>query len=238
MARYALTRFALPMPKAWAMKTHLQDLNQQAQTYLGNVTAGLQDDEARVRIVPAGTSFVINTTASLLVRDDLSTVARDLVPARAAEVALFGRGRGAFVLLEGASRSPSLCDLEIELSAHVTPDERDLLFDPQFGLTQVQIGDGCGSLTMPMSDARLSAMTAAATEIVVGYMETSGESGEIMIGTKAEDSPDTRWRRIVVPPMVMSLYKVRIGFSVSRAMCMSGYGKISRIIRRLRPAAC
>ena len=64
---------------------------------------------------------------------------------------------------------------------------RQLLFDPAFGLTEIQIGQGCGSLTMPMTDMRLSAMTAALTEEFVGMPRTVVDDGWIIIGSKAEN---------------------------------------------------
>ena len=119
---------------------------------------------------------------------------RDLAR-RVAEVALFGRGNGAFVFLEGEQRNPTLTDLMVTLYASTTPAERVLLFDPASGLTQVQIGESCGSLAMPMSDARLSAMTAAATEEIERLSLSDHQGGEIVIGVCDPTSRATTWRR-------------------------------------------
>jgi hypothetical protein len=144
----------------------------------------------------------VNTTASLLVRDALSIVAPADFPARVTEIALFGRGKGAFVLHEGPDRNPTLADLEVELSAKATEVESALLFDEKFGLTEIQIGDGCGSLTMPMTDARLSAMSAAATELLADFISRDAVGGLIAVGTQDADSPTTTWRSIAVPTMI------------------------------------
>jgi len=85
--------------------------------------------------------------------------------------------------------------------AGITDDRlRKLLFDPSFGLTEVQIGQGCGSLTMPMTDMRLSAVTAALTEEFVGCTQNAIAAGLIIIGSKAETSSDTKWQRQDVSP--------------------------------------
>ncbi len=48
---------------------------------------------------------------------------------------------------------------------------------------------------MPMTDMRLSAMTAALTEELVGLMQADEESGCIVVGTRAEGSSNTTWTR-------------------------------------------
>lgn len=83
--------------------------------------------------------------------------------------------------------------------ASTLPAERRLLFDPANGLAQVQIGDGCGSMTMPMTDARLSAMTAMAAEELT-WIESSGsaDKGYVAIGIRDWGQSVTSWRRIEV----------------------------------------
>ena len=69
--------------------------------------------------------------------------------------------------------NPTLCDLVVELYATVSSARLlRLLFDQAYGLSEVQIGQGCGSLTMPMTDMRLSAMTAGLTEGAAGRHAT------------------------------------------------------------------
>ena len=53
---------------------------------------------------------------------------------------------------------------------------------------------------MPMTDMRLSAITAALTEEFVGCTQNTIAEGSIIIGSKAEASSDTKWHRQEVPP--------------------------------------
>lgn len=201
MARHALVRFPFLQPKAFELAREIKDLGQSPLISLDDVAVAVRSDGDLSNIVPTSTTTLLNTTASLVVRESLSLAPPETIPARITEVALFGRGRGAFVLCEGANRNPSLADLEIALGAYALAEERKLLFDPAFGLTEVQIGDGCGSLTMPTTDMRLSAMTALAAEHLTDIVQANAGEGTIAIGTHT-DAGVTVWRRIAVPKML------------------------------------
>lgn len=200
MARHALARHPFPRFKATELAIELGALGDTPASNTENVITALSKPADLLRIVPAATGLLVNTTASRLVREALSAGAGGKIKARIAEVTLFGRGDGAFVFVEGKGGNPSLSQLEASLYASVSERERQLLFDPDTGLTQVQIGDGCGSLTMPMTDARLSAMTAAATEEITRMATTdAGGAGQVAIGVRDGSGLTTSWRRMDVP---------------------------------------
>ncbi|CAM5597318.1 hypothetical protein MAUB1S_10097 [Mycolicibacterium aubagnense] len=202
MARHALVRDILPSAKAADLAAEISKLGQQPQISFSDVVTGLSRPAELAKIAPPGTISIINTTASLLVREALSVAATDTLTPRVTEIALFGRGNGVFILHEGKGRNPTIADLEVELGNASTPRERALLFDEKFGLKEIQIGDGCGSLTMPMTDARLSAMSAAATEVFSDLVVEDAEQGSIAIGIREGDLPTTTWRKISVPRML------------------------------------
>lgn len=201
MARHALVRQAPSSGKADELATELKALGQTPAVCFEDAVEQLRSSDGRLALAPENTDRVLNSTASLLVREALSIVPKDAFPPRISEIALFGRGEGAFLLQEGVARNPNLADLLAEMSAHATTAERNLLFNPENGLTEVQIGQGCGSLTMPMSDARLSAMTAAATEI---FLDQKQEQlpGTYAIGHRLAGDPTTHWRVVEVGPFV------------------------------------
>ena len=200
MARHALARGAFPHFKATELAEELSRLGDTPNSFVGDVIPALNNSAELKRIVPPSTGLVINTTASRLVRETLSARVGGKIKATVAEVTLFGRGDGAFVFTEGAAGNPSLSQLEASLYASVSKRERQLLFDPDIGLTQVQIGEGCGSLTMPMTDARLSAMTAAATEELTRMVTTDAcGMGQLAIGVRDRAQLTTSWRRMDVP---------------------------------------
>jgi hypothetical protein len=201
MARHALARAEYANSKAPELAKELELFGQKPSVQQGDVVVDLAVRETRKLILPKEAGYAINTTASLSVREALSVLTAKDVKPRLAEAALFGRGDGGFLLVEGASHNPTLSDLVAELYASITDDRlRKLLFDPAFGLTEVQIGQGCGALTMPMTDMRLSAMTAALTEEFVGCTQNAIAAGSIIIGSKAETSSDTKWQRQDVSP--------------------------------------
>lgn len=201
MARHALARASFAGSKAKEVASELGLLGQSPAVHDGDLVVDLPEKEKRKTFLPKEARYAVNTTASLAVREALSVIGPRQAKTRFAEAALFGRGDGGFLLLEGAARNPTLCDLTDELNATVTDDRvRKLLFDPEFGLTEIQIGQGCGSLTMPMTDMRLSAMTAALTEELVGVMQADEDPGCIVVGTRAEGSSNTTWTRERVAP--------------------------------------
>ncbi|TPN81042.1 hypothetical protein FJ987_25845 [Mesorhizobium sp. CU2] len=202
MARHALVRDGIGQGKAQELVDELKPLGLTPTIFDGDVVDGIRDPDQLKVIAPPDTKVLLNTTASLLVRSALSSISYDDLSVRIGEIALFGRGEGAFVLWEGPARNPSLDDLVVHLYADVTPRERTLLFDPEFGLSNIQIGEGCGTLTMPMTDARLSAMTGLAVEQVMRLMSSTVENGELLVFNRDAEGVSTTVRRVIVPPFV------------------------------------
>lgn len=101
---------------------------------------------------------LLNATASIIVREDLVEAGRPK-GMRLAEAVLYDRGRLAVAACEDETSNPDLCELQGQLynAALASPGWRSLFTSD---LDRVAIGQGCGSLTMPMSDARLSLMAA------------------------------------------------------------------------------
>lgn len=202
MARHALARSSLAAYKASELAAELSHLGQSPHVHNGDIVADLSAREGRHAILPRRAAYAVNTTASLSVREALSALSPKDVKPRLAEAALFGRGHGGFLLIEGTDHNPTLSDLIAELYA-TTMSKRvqSLLFDPAYGLAEVQIGQGCGSLTMPMTDIRLSAMTAGLTEALAEAMQAPCGSGQIIVGATGEGSLDTHWHAQPVAPL-------------------------------------
>lgn len=199
MARYALARPPVARSKATELAEELSKIGQSPQIHEGDLVFDLPEREKRRILLPKIAGCTVNTTASLAVRETLSSLPANEVKPRLAEVALFGRGQGGFVLIDGASHNPTLSDLTAELYATAKSTRvRTLLLDPDHGLAEVQIGQGCSSLTMPMTDMRLSAMAAGLTEQLVQELAAPAEDGHIIVATTAEGSSDTSWSRQLV----------------------------------------
>jgi hypothetical protein len=204
MARHALARPPLARSKATELAAELLQIGQPPQVHEDDLVFDLPEREKRRTLLPRDAGCAVNTTASLAVREALSSLPAKEVKPRLAEAALFGRGQGGFLVIDGAAHNPTLSDLTAELYATAgSPRLRTLLFDPDHGLTEVQIGQGCSSLTMPMTDMRLSAMTAGLTEQLVQELQAPAGDGRIIVATTAEGSFDTTWSRQSVPPFAV-----------------------------------
>ena len=200
MARHALGAGLVGTNKAEALAKELSGFEMAPVTHCGDLSFDLRDPERCKQIIPKAAGAAINSTASISVREALVSSATSRLPARLFEAALFGRGRGALLLADGKGHNPTHCDLIAELYA-ILDDEAaaKLLFDPSDGLGEVQIGQGCSSLTMTIDDARLSAMTGSLSQEISKALDVPAQEGLIVIGKADDDSPATHWTRYTVP---------------------------------------
>lgn len=200
MARHALGAKLIGTNKAEALAKELSGFSMAPIVHSGDLSIDLRDPERSKQIIPKAAGAVINSTASLSVREALVSGATSQSRARLFEAALFGRGHGAFLLVDGKGHNPNHCDLVAELYATLHDKRaKELLFDPARGQAEIQIGQGCGSLTMTMEDARLSAMTASLALEISNALVAPAQEGLIVIGTAEEDGPSTSWIRRNVP---------------------------------------
>jgi hypothetical protein len=114
---------------------------------------------------------------------------------------LVGGGNGAFLLASGPKANPNPPDLMAEIYATLEPgaEFHRLMFDAAGGLATIQIGQGCGSITLRASDVAISMMTAGTMDELWRIMETDDMAGTIITGIKDSDSASTRWERREVP---------------------------------------
>jgi hypothetical protein len=201
MARHALMAGQIAQSKAEALANELRALGLHPEEHDGDLVNDLRNDTLLSKIIPQKTAAIVNSTASIAVREALERASAKRVKARFFEAGLVGRGRGAFLLAGGKGNNPSPSDLMAELYGCLDEAERfhTMMFDPEQGLAEIQIGQGCGSLTMRMSDARLSAMTAGIAEELEHAIDEAGAEGLIVRGTTEADNPSTIWRRYPVP---------------------------------------
>jgi hypothetical protein len=202
MARHALLPSALPGAKANELAKELAHFAPAPFVFIDDLVIGLRDPAKGKRIIPGNAAAVINTTASIPVREALVEASARRKNARMFETALVGNGHGAFLLAAGLSGNPNPCDLMAELYATVEPDSdfHRLMFDAAGGLQTIQIGQGCGSMTLQASDVAISAMTAGATDELLRIMNDGTRDAAIVIGVKDAGSASTTWtKRSVLP---------------------------------------
>lgn len=152
-------------PKAEALANALSGLGKPVKSLVGDHVALARQilDIKGKRMRPG---FLVNTTASLVVRESLAAAEFGGLP-RIAEMSLFDGAALGYVGLEGQGRNPNGVELIASLYQHASVDDRlrRRLLDNEH-LARVATGQGCGSLTMITSDARLSTMAAMMTELL------------------------------------------------------------------------
>lgn len=201
MARHALHPDRTGMGKADALAQELSGFGLPPVVHGGDIATTLRDPSQRAQIIPAEARLVVNATASLAVREALAASIGERDRARHFEAGLFARGRMAYLLVDGARHNPNHGDLMAELYATIDdPEATALLSDPAVGLAEVQVGQGCGSLTMTMDDAQLSMMTAGIAKEITRAVDHPGRDGLIVTGIGEADGPGTRWSRRPVAP--------------------------------------
>ena len=148
---------------------------------------------------------VVNSTASTTVREAFG--ASKTVHARVIETSLYSGGRIGTITVEGPNRNPTTTDLTAAFYSILQEESelRSTVFDHDRSVSRRAIGHGCGSLTMPMSDGRLSQFAAGMSEYILAKQRDglSGESGEVLIGRLSDDGMGVEWRHWKIPPVTV-----------------------------------
>lgn len=201
LARHALGAGHLKRPKAEGLAAELKGLQSEPTVFTGDLTVGLLDQASSAEILPRGATVALNATASLSVREAFAAAARTRPKLRCFEAGLFGRGRVGYLLEAGKGNNPSHSDLMAAFYARIADAEtRELVFGSGERLAPLQIGQGCGSLTMAMDDARLSMMAAALSIEMARALDEPVGLGSIVVGRTASDTASTEWTSHRVPP--------------------------------------
>jgi hypothetical protein len=169
-----------------------------------DIASGMTDPTMAGTVFGTETDFVVNATGSLVVREALSLPHVTATRPRCVETCLLGAGRLAYMGVEGPAANPSIADLAAETYRLLAEDDitAAAVFGPEAEATMISIGQGCSSLTFPMTDAHLSAMTAPMA-VALGKLHAlglPGAGGEILIGLGAENGLGQGWIRQPVSP--------------------------------------
>jgi len=147
---------------------------------------------------------VVNATASASVREALAIPDVASSRPRVVEICLFGAGRMGFMSVEGPGANPTTNDLATEAFRLMAADDDmgDVVFNSEAEI--LSIGQGCSSITFPMSDARLSALTAPMAGELARLHSAGlpGNGGDILLGIDEEDGLGQSWRRYPQAPWI------------------------------------
>ena len=208
-ARHGLTPASGPMQLPWmgskakALADAIKGLGQEADAVPRDLVDIVCDKEASPRVLKRKAWAVVNSTASMSVREALGSIASASRTPRVIETSIFGNGSLGLVSIEGPGRNPDTLDLIAEAYAFSREDERlrEVMFGSGDSLTRHPIGEGCGSATVIMSDARISMFAAPMADIISRLQSTSlPDSGRILLGMVAADGIGMSWSDHAVEP--------------------------------------
>ena len=191
-------------PKAHLLSEALRGLNHHSESITHDMmgTLASRDTDAASGAFPKQSWAIVNTTASLVVREALSRC--EWMRSRVIEVSLFSAGRVGMITVEGPERNPNTADLAAEFYALAGDDLElaSIVFANDYSLDLRAIGQGCGSLTMPMSDGRLSLFAAGMSEYLYAKQRDGlpDDAGEILISRLSEDGLGVTWWRFRIDP--------------------------------------
>ena len=191
--------------KARMLSQALQGLNQTATPIAADAALMLMSGEDARRAWSRKSWVVLNATASPVVREALG--ASDAMPVRVVETSLFAGGRVGAITVEGPDRNPCTTDLMAEFYAILRErsDLASIVFGRHASVSRQATGQGCGSLTMTMSDGRLSLFAAGMSEYLLAKQREGfpHDGGEVLIGRLSDDGLGLAWHSCPMPAVTV-----------------------------------
>jgi hypothetical protein len=191
--------------KATLMAEAIRGLGQAAIPLVENAVTLLGNQTKANVAWSRHTWAVINATASLSVREAIAVASLERLPARVLETSMFASGRVGLLTIEGPARNPNSGDL-ITAAYDTFREDRDLaklVFAGASATVRRATGEGCGSLTMTLSDGRSSLFAASMAEAIADVQRTSlpTSGGAILIGRLSGDGISLNWSRQELAPV-------------------------------------
>ena len=159
---------------------------------------------------------IVNSTASLRVREAFGSCKWDRP--RVIEASIFSEGCIGVVTVEGPRRNPSTTDLMADLYGILKKDSElsSVFFQNGAMMTRQDTGHGCSSLTMTLSDGRISLFAAGIAECLLNR-QTNGlpdDCGEVLVGRILDDGLSVVWKTEQIPPVTVIKAKCGSPWSV------------------------
>lgn len=158
--------------------------------------------------LPEDTVLALDTTASPNVHDALCRYEKAVAPGRLAQAAFLAQGRLAFFRVEGDARAPDVEDLETAMwrrwMDNQPMDALDLS-EGRGGLHPIDVGQGCTSTTMVMSDMAASLLAAGiAQQTAVLMSHGPAVDGLLSTAVVGEDGCSVHWTHGRQAPSIRS----------------------------------
>lgn len=213
VARHALLpRHCFLRTKSRALADEIETFNlKKPKVFNGDIiTADTQKEPLKEALFRAE-NLLVNTTGSHAVRNYLATNAFN---ARVIEGCLTNQGGIGIFLVEGNNRNPNCGDLmcvayeELRKTNYLTQP-----LDPSEAL--LQVGVGCNSVTLPMSDARISLFAAGMSQLVLdAQIEPLPDTGLVSVGFLGSDRISVNWQQLQVGKTVIATTSGLPGWNV------------------------
>lgn len=188
--------------KAQVLAHALSGLRQQPHINIGGVEELCASPEGRAEL--GGCRLVVNTTGSSLLREVVSFRKWEARPTFA-DAHLLGAGSVAYAAFEGANGNPNLSDLAAESYRIIAKDGalRARVFSAE--AQAIDIGQGCGAVTFPMPDDRLSALAAGLGQTVCGRLrqDEAPSHGSLHVGHVLPDGLSQSWTSTEIEPRIV-----------------------------------
>jgi len=202
-ARHALIGFMeIPhLRKADMLAKEIKYLHQKAEPCFDDIIDRCKQVHDGGVSFPKDSRLIIDTTGSTAVREMLASLPLEQIPGRLMHAALFEQGKVGIMAIEGLSRNPNISDLVIRFwDERIDDNDLHKRFSKNSdALTRQEIGLGCGSHTMVMTDMRVSLFSAGIAERARQVMENGASpSGELWIGLLDDYEISFKWEQITL----------------------------------------
>ncbi|SEP72180.1 Molybdopterin or thiamine biosynthesis adenylyltransferase [Solimonas aquatica] len=190
-----------PRPKSCALREALESLGPRPEISVEPLEAVLQRATDVRKIVANSEFLLVNTTASVAVRNALADWNGEV---RVAEGALLSRGRVGYFGIEGSDRNPNLDELWTRFlwRQSQNPKLAGMVFSEEAQLEAIRLGTGCGTETMAVSDATISLQASGMSTELARCHEQGLEQnvGVLLRSDLKEDGLSVEWHREAVEP--------------------------------------
>ncbi len=191
LARHALTKTS--GNKAELLKKEIDVFNIEATPYPKSLQDFVAKNENRLF---EKNSLVIDSTASINVRETLASLPAAQNNSRVFQTGLYSEGKLGFITIEGKGRNPRVDDLHAAMFDSTIDNKAvsNVLMGSGDGFRRHSTGQGCGSYTMVIPDTKISMYSAAMAERArLAYEGNIQVDGEISIGCMSDMGMSLKW---------------------------------------------
>lgn len=192
VARHALLpRHCSVQSKAKALASEIETFGlKRPQVFEANImNADLGKDPLHARLFDES-ALLVNTTGSHAVRQFLAS---SKIQARIVEGCLTFQGLAGIFLSEGGSRNPNCSDV-MSVAYDVLRSSGRLAPPMDKNDSVLQVGVGCNSVTLPMSDTRVSLLSAGMSQALFdAQLHGLSSEGKVTVGHVGKDGMSVNW---------------------------------------------